>query len=102
MPADAVVRAVPASHPVTDTTVEYRDLPDPERAIAGTAVEDEFYHACPELPEAVRSFASRFDDHDEAYLTYRASTYALWIRITDIVHADTASPPRTNPSCGLL
>lgn len=102
MPADAVVRAAPASQPTTDATVQYRELPAPEQAIAQTAVEDEFYHACPGLPDAVRSFANRFDDPDAAYLTYQDTTYGLWIRITDLIHAATTSSPEADPSCGIL
>lgn len=60
MPTDAVVKAVPVSRPNVDATVRYSTLPERERETAQTAVEDGFYHACPELPDAVQSFANRF------------------------------------------
>ncbi len=102
MPADAVVRAVPDSQPNTDEPVQYSTLLESEQKIAQTAVEDAFYHTCPELPDAVHSFANRFEDRETAYLTYQDTTYALWIRITDMVFTTTASPPENEPSCGLL
>ena len=61
MPHDAVVRAVQKSPPEDVALVSYDDLPKSEQQIARTAVEEDFYHACPELPEAVRSFAERFE-----------------------------------------
>lgn len=102
MPDDAVVRAVLDPGSTIDASVRYSALPKSEQRIVRTAVEDEFYHACPELPDAVHSFADRFEDPETAYLTYRDTTYALWIRITDLVWTTTASPPEEDPSCGLL
>lgn len=102
MPHDAVVRAEQESPPVDATVVSYDDLPEAEQQIARTAVETDFYHACPELPAAVRSFAERFEGPDDAYLAYRGMRYAMWIRIEDTVRAGTASPPEANPSCGFL
>ncbi len=99
---DAVVNAVPHSDPNTDAPVQYRTLPEPQQAIARTAVEDGLYHACPDLPEAVNAFANQFDGVDTAYLAYQGTTYGLWIRVTDQVFAMTASPPDTEPSCGLF
>lgn len=102
MPDDAVIRAVSDTQASTEETVQYRDLPEDEQNVAETAVNEEFYHVCPEIPDAVQSFANRFDDPDSAYLTYQDSVYALWIRITDVVLASTASSPDANPSCGLI
>lgn len=102
MPADAVVRAVPDSQSNTDVTVQYSALPEREQAIVRTAVEDAFYHAGPEPPDAVRSLGNRLEEPDTAYLTYQNTTYALWIRITDIVLAATASSPERGPSSGLI
>lgn len=102
MPGDAVVRAVPGAEPGGTTPVRYRDLPAPEQEIARTAITEPFYHACPELPDALRSFASRFDAPDTAYLTREGEPYGLWIRIEDTVRAGTASSPDADPSCGVL
>ncbi|WP_147435893.1 hypothetical protein [Haloarcula sp. Atlit-47R] len=100
MADDAVVRTVPASQSHDDTAVQYDTLSENEQEIVQKAVEEEFYHACPELPDAIHSFANRFED--SAYLRYQDTTYALWIRITDMVFASTASPPENDPSCGFL
>lgn len=102
MPKDAVVRAVQNSPPADVALVAYDDLPRAEQQIARTAVEEDYYHACPELPEAVHSFAERFEGPDDAYLEYRGTSYAMWIRIEDTVQAGTASPPENEPSCGLF
>ena len=101
MPHDAVVRAVRNSRSEREPSVSYDGLPRAERQIARTAVEEELYHACPELPAALRSFADRFDGPD-AYLAYRGTAYALWIRIADVVFVSTASPPEEEPSCGFV
>lgn len=102
MPHDAVVRAERVSPPADATVVSYDDLPEAEQQIARTAVETDFYHACPELPAAVWSFAERFGGPDDAYLEYRGTVYAMWIRIEDTVRAGTASPPEKDPSCGFI
>lgn len=102
MPKDAIVRTVQESPPTDVASVAYDELPPAEREIARTAVEEEFYHACADLPPALRSFAERFEGPDDAYLKYRATSYAVWIRIEDTVRAGTAPPPETEPSCGLL
>ena len=102
MPHDAVVRAVRDSRSNREISVSYDTLPRTEQQIARTAVEEGLYHACPQLPEAVRSFADRFSEPDNAYLGYRGRTYALWIRITDLVSASTASSPEREPSCGFV
>lgn len=100
MPDDAVVRAEPASQSHDDTVIQYDTLPEDEQEITQTALEEEFYHACPELPDAIHSFANRFGD--PAYLGYQGTTQALWVRVTDQVYATTASPPDNDPSCGFL
>lgn len=102
MPKDAVVRAVQKSVPADVTPVAADDLPEAERRIARTAVEESVYHACPELPDAVRSFAGRFEGVDDAYLSYQNTNYDLWIRIQDQVFAMTASSPDNDPSCRLI
>lgn len=102
MAHDAVVRAVQESPPAEVTAVATDELPQAEQQIARTAVEQEVYHACPELPDAVRSFAERFEEPDDAYLEYHGTGYAMWIRIEDIIRVRTASPPENDPSCGLL
>jgi hypothetical protein len=100
MPKDAVIRAVPDSQLDTDVTVQYSTLPEAEKDIVQTAVEQGLYHACPELPDAIRSFANRFGDIDTAYLGYLETTYGLYIQVTDQVYAATASFPEQEPSCG--
>lgn len=105
MPHDAVVKLDPASPPAdaeSPTDVVYADLPPAEQRIVRTAVEEGMYHACPELPSVVRSFADRIDEPGESYLTYQGETYGMWVRITDLIYATTASPPENEPSCGLF
>ncbi|WP_411968435.1 hypothetical protein [Haloferax sp. YSSS75] len=102
MPRDAVVSAEQESPPASATVVSYDALPQAERQIARTAIEDDFYHACPELPGAIRSFAERFEGPDDAYLTYRETSYGMWIRIEDTIRAGTAPPPDADPSCGFF
>lgn len=102
MPKDAIVRAVQESPPEDVALVSYDELPQDEQEIARTAIEEEFYHACPELPGAVRSFGERFEGPDNAYLEFQGRSYALWIRIEDVIRAGTASPPENDPSCGLI
>lgn len=86
-----------------DTTVVSADtLPQAERQIVQTAVENGLYHACPETPDALHSFSNRFDQPENAYLEYNGADYALWIRIADTVVAGTASPPESQPSCGFF
>lgn len=98
---DALVRAVQESAPESDVDVRYEELPPAEQEIARTAVEEPYYHACPDLPDALRSFAQRFRS-ERAFLEYQNETYALWIRIQDVVSASTADPPEDDPGCGLL
>lgn len=99
MPRDAVVQAVQQPSPENATLVFYEELPQTEQQIAQTAVEGDFYHACPELPDAIRSFAERFESPDNAYLEYQDTSYAMWIQIEDTIRAGTASPPESDPSC---
>ena len=102
LPQDAVVRAVQESPSEDVTSVSYDDLTQAEQQIVRTAIEEDFYHACPELPEAVRSLAGRFEDPDSSYLKYQGTSYAVWIRIEDTIRAETASPPDNEPSCGWI
>lgn len=102
MPNDAVVRAVQESPLGEVALVSYDELPQAEQQIIRIAVEEDFYHACPELPEAVRSFAERFEGTDDAYMAYQGRSYAVWIRIEDTIRAGTASAHGNDPSCGLI
>jgi hypothetical protein len=101
-PRDALVSAAEREPDDGETALRVTDLPDAEQSIARTAIEDELYHACPELPPELRSFAGRFDGPDTAFLRYDGRTYGLWVRIGDTVWAGTAEPPEATPSCGLL
>ncbi|NHN41451.1 hypothetical protein G9C85_07340 [Halorubellus sp. JP-L1] len=101
MPQDAVVKADQQSATAGTIDIAFRDLPGPEQRIVEIAVEEEFYHACPELPEAVRSLANRIES-ERPYLEYHGESYGLWISITDQVYAMTASPPENSPSCGIF
>lgn len=102
MPQDAAVRAVQESPGADASVVAYDDLPQAEQRIARTAAEEGLYHACPELPEALWSFESRFTDPENAYLRYQGTSYAVWMRIQDVIPARTASRPENVPSCGFL
>lgn len=102
MPKDAVVRAVQNSQPEEDASVLYMDLPKAERTIVDTAIEEDFYHACPKLPKAVRSFTHRVTESKTPYLGYQGKTYGLWVRVEDKVYSMTADPPEKTPSCGYL
>jgi hypothetical protein len=99
---DAVVSTVEQSAADDAEVISYTDLPEAEQQIARTAVEESFYHACPDLPDALYSFSERFSTIDSSYLAYRGTTYGLWIRIQDTVLVDTAPTPDTDPSCGVL
>jgi hypothetical protein len=98
---DASVRAVRGDAGGA-TVVSATDLPPDELEIARTAVKEEFYHACPELPEALRQFAERFAEADADHMAFRGTTYAMWIQIQDYGTASAASPPDDLPSCGFL
>lgn len=101
MDRDAIVTAERASTADGPVTVVFGDLPAEEQEIVRTAVDDGIYHACPELPGAVRSFAGRLDD-EEPFLDYRGDRYGLYVRIEDLVYAETAPFPENTPSCGLF
>jgi hypothetical protein len=102
MPSDAIVRAVQHAAPEDGAVVSYDVLPQAEQQIALTAIEEEFYHARPRLPDAIRSFADRFEDVDDAVLEYQNTTFALWIRIEDYIRATTAPSPENEPSSGFF
>lgn len=102
MSSDAVVKSVPDSDADADVTVRYSDLPDEEREIVETAVNEGLYHACPEIPDAVHTFASRFSNTEEPYLSYDGTTYGLWLSVEDELFATTAPAPENDPSCGVL
>jgi len=53
-----------------------------------------------ERADALRSIADRVTP-ESAYLAYGGDRYALWVRITDVVHAGTAEPPEgdVDPCC---
>lgn len=102
MPEDAVVRAVQASPPEDVAVVSSADLPPAEREIVRTAVAEEVYHACPDLPAAIGSLAGRFESIQDAHVAHRDTSYAVWIRIQDQVYAASAPSPDTDPSCGLI
>jgi hypothetical protein len=101
MSKDAVVRADRASAPDGPATVSLDELPSEEQTIVRTAIDEGLYHACPDLPEPVRSFAGRLDS-EEPSLGYDGERYGLYVRVEDLVYADTASSPASTPSCGLL
>lgn len=75
MPNDAVVRAIQESRPKDAAEVSYDDFSQAEQQIARTAVEEDFYHACPDLPPSLRSFAERFEGTEDTYLEYRGTSY---------------------------
>lgn len=101
MPKDAVVAVEQKSPADVTSEIRFRDLPNAEQAIVRTAMTEGVYHACPELPEAVHSFADRCGG-DYPYLTYHDDHYGLYVRIEDLDYASTAPPPDTVPDCGLL
>jgi len=81
--------------------IVFSDLSAAEQRIVQTAIDEDFYHACPELPEAIRSLADRIESQ-EPYLDYRGETYGMWLSITDELYATTASYPEDTPSCGIF
>ncbi|WP_147270921.1 hypothetical protein [Haloplanus salinus] len=99
---DAVVNTAEQSPTDDAEVISYADLPGAEQQIAKTAVEEEFYHACPNLPDALYSFSERFSTIDSSYLRYQGTAYGLWIRIQDTIRVDTAPTPDSDPSCGIL
>jgi hypothetical protein len=99
---DAVASTAERSATDDAEVISYTDLPGAEQQIARTAVEEGFYHACPELPDALYSFSERVSTIDNSYLEYQGATYGLWIRIQDTIRVDTAPTPDADPSCGVL
>lgn len=100
MPQDGLVRAVRDDPGLDVAVVTYADLPEAEQRITRTAVEENLYHACPDLPDALRTLADRFTYSAASYLAYEQSLYALYIQIEDTVRVNTAPPPDRTPSCG--
>jgi len=101
MPHDGEIATEPASE--TDATatdaslVHYAALPDAERDVVATALDDGVYHAC-SVPDTLDSFADRLTPR--TYLERDGDYYGLWVRITDTVAADTADPPAEEFDCG--
>lgn len=82
------------------SVLHYADLPTAEQRIVDDALADGVYHACPDLPNAIRSFASRTGSSNDTYLEHGGGHYGLWVRVEDLVYASTASPPDDRRSCG--
>lgn len=101
MPKDAVVSLERRSTAGEGTVTRFRDLPEAEKDIVRTALSEGFYHACPEIPDAVRSFAKRIAG-PEPYLSYQDQHYGLYVRVEDLDYASTAPPPDNVPDCGIL
>lgn len=98
MPKDAIVKTEQKPAPEATSAISFSELPEEEQDILLTAINEEYYHACPPLPEAVSSFASRVEG-DESRLEYEGNQYALWVRIQDQVYATSTSPPENDPLC---
>lgn len=99
---DAVVNTAERSAADDAEVIVSSDLPEPQRQIAHTAVEDGFSHACPDLPDALYSFSEQFSTINNSYLKSQGTTYGLVIRIGDTIQVDTAPTPDSDPSCGIL
>ena len=84
------------SVPAGAATVEFSALPEAERTLLRTAVEGGRVRVCVAeesvRADALRSFANRLET-PSSYLRYEERRYGLWVRVTDVVYADTASPP---------
>lgn len=105
MPNDGEVAAEPAeSVPGGATVLVHADLPAAEQSLLRTAVEEGVARACmdggSERADALRSVADRVSV-ESSYLAYDGDRYALWVRVTDVVHAGTADPPEgdADPCC---
>lgn len=104
-PHDGEIAVDPVdSVPGNGSVVSISDLPDDERSLLRTAISEGVVRACMdadggERADALRSFAGRTGR--ETYLGDGSDRYALWVRVTDIVHATTADPPSDdgNPCC---
>jgi hypothetical protein len=99
---DTVVVAVERSPSESVDSVSYGDPPRAQKRIARTAVEQDFYRARPELPDAVRSLADPLRTTTDSYLRYRNTTYGVWIPIEDTLRVTTAPSSEQDRSCGLL
>lgn len=105
IPADGELATEPVgSTPPDATVVEFVSLPDPERALVRTAVEEGVVRTCMTRSggraDALRSFADR-STVPSTYLAYDGARYGLWLRIEDTLRASTAdSPPDgADPCC---
>ena len=97
---EAVVRVQKSA---VDGSIEivFEELNAEEQSIILTALNEEFYHKCSNIPKSVRSIADRINSQ-EAYMKYKQDTYALYISIADELYADTATYPDDLPNCGLF
>ncbi|WP_324760231.1 hypothetical protein [Haloarcula montana] len=104
MPHDAAIAvtsvgSVPYGAPLLDAA----DLPDRERDLLRTAIDDGVVRACmrdeTDRTGAFSAFADRVDQ--ETYLAAGPDRYALWVRITDQVFAATGDSPAgdASPCC---
>ncbi|MFB6130008.1 MAG: hypothetical protein ABEJ28_04200 [Salinigranum sp.] len=105
MPNDGEVATDPVDAvPEDATTIDLATLPDPERSLLRTAVEDGVARVCTtdggDRADALRSFADRVSP-ESSYLAAGGDHYGLWVRIEDMVFAGTADPPEGdgNPCC---
>ncbi|WP_262174598.1 hypothetical protein [Haloarcula laminariae] len=101
MASDGTIKTEQKSPSGESVIVLFDELPAEEQNIVQTAIDENFYHACPELPDAMHSFAERMGSED-TYLTYQGNQYGLWVRIADQVYAMSASPPENTPNCGII
>jgi hypothetical protein len=99
---DAVINVVEQSVAEDAEVISYISLSEGEQQIARTAVEEEFYHACSELPDALYSLSERFSTIDNSSLLYQETAYELWIRSQDTLRVSTAPTPDADPSHGIL
>lgn len=102
MPNDAELTATEANAPSDADRIVFTDLPPDERQLVERALNGELVHACPgeQDRETLGSFGDRLDP--DTYLRRDETDYGLWVRIADTLRADTAPPPATDRSCGLL
>lgn len=104
-PHDGEIAVDPVdSVPGDGSVVELADLPEAERSLLRMAISEGVVRACMDgdgekRADALRSFAGRTGR--ETHLGDGSDRYALWVRVTDIVHATTADPPSDdgNPCC---
>jgi len=92
------------SVPEGATVIPVPELPAPERSLVRTAIEEGVVRVCMdhggERADALRSVADRVTAAN-TYLAADGHRYAVWLRITDLVYAGTASPPEgdADPCC---